>query len=115
MHKAAGCLIAASRLPAATLDPIGIVITIKRIVGIARRIWGGAPKPADHTEEGQVGEVPEVYQYPGSLPVLIILVADLQAVGRGGLYNWLRVNGGVVSMSGCCFGASTAMSRLGRS
>ena len=64
-----------------------MVITIKRTVGIAERIWGGAPKPADYTEEGQVGEVPEVCQYPGLLPVLIILVADLQAAGQGGLHE----------------------------
>ena len=84
-----------------------MVITIKRTIGIAERIWGGAPKPADYTEEGQVGEVPEVCQYPGSLPVFIILVADLQAAIQGGLPRWLRPSGGVVSMSDYCYGVSS--------
>ena len=70
-----------------------MVITIKRTVGIAERIWGGVPKPADHTEEGQVGEVPEVRQHPGSLPVLVKLVADLQAANQGGLHSGLRPGG----------------------
>ena len=103
------------KLSAATLDATGMVITINRTVGIAERIWGRAPKPADYTEEGQVGKVPEVCQYPGSLPVLIKLVADLQAAGQGGLHEKLRPDGDLVSMSIYCFSVSSSVSRLGRS